>query len=304
MSYYTERHGLRKPIDRTYTVSLEMYSLLFACCEKYYNNIAWRFPSECPDGHGCCGVNYKQLNTTLKFEIPNLYRDNYDYISIPEKSDYGFGKPPRYDQFALLDFIEFFAQNVRDVEIGSFHSYFGHHHLSLLETQGVFNSFRDEINGIFEKTGLLYILTEKKIVERIIENSPLSAEIEAQQQQISEVGTRELMKDAIALFKTPHPSARQDSVEKIWDALEHLKTYYTTLDKKNSAAKIVSDMAHGQVEFIDLFNSEFKALTDIGNNFRIRHHETNKIDISDSNYYDYFFNRCLSLIALAIQYLK
>ena len=69
MSYYTERHGLRKPIDRTYTVSLEMYSLLFACCEKYYNNIAWRFPSECPDGHGCCGVNYKQLNTTLKFEI-------------------------------------------------------------------------------------------------------------------------------------------------------------------------------------------------------------------------------------------
>ena len=112
------------------------------------------------------------------------------------------------------------------------------------------------------------------------------------------------MDDAILAYKTPHPTAQQNAVEKIWDALERLKTYYTALDKKNSAAKIVSDMAHGQAEFIDLFNSEFKALTDIGNNFRIRHHETNKTDITDSKHYDYFFNRCLSLIALAIQYLK
>ena len=62
-------------------------------------------------------------------------------------------------------------------------------------------------------------------------------------------------------------------------------------------------MAGGNVEFEKLFNDEFKALTDIGNNYRIRHHETNKIDIVDERYYDYLFNRCLSLIALAIQYL-
>lgn len=52
------------------------------------------------------------------------------------------------------------------------------------------------------------------------------------------------------------------------------------------------------------FNTEFKILTDIGNKYRIRHHETNKIDIIDIRYYDYLFNRCLSLIALAIQYLE
>jgi hypothetical protein len=100
------------------------------------------------------------------------------------------------------------------------------------------------------------------------------------------------------------PELPRDAVEKIWDALERLKTYYITLDKKHSAAKIVNDMAHGQAEFTDLFNAEFKALTDIGNSFRIRHHETDKIDITDTRHYDYFFNRCLSLIALAIQYLK
>ena len=63
-------------------------------------------------------------------------------------------------------------------------------------------------------------------------------------------------------------------------------------------------MANGNGEFIDLFNDEFKALTNIGNKYRIRHHETDKIDIIDGRYYDYLFNRCLSLIALAIQYLN
>ena len=40
------------------------------------------------------------------------------------------------------------------------------------------------------------------------------------------------------------------------------------------------------------------------NDYRIRHHETDKVEITDVRYYDYFFNRCLSLIALAIQYLQ
>ena len=62
-------------------------------------------------------------------------------------------------------------------------------------------------------------------------------------------------------------------------------------------------MAHGQAEFIDLFNVKFNPLTDIDNCFRIRHHETSKIDITDSKLYEYFFNRCLSLIAQSIQYL-
>ena len=62
-------------------------------------------------------------------------------------------------------------------------------------------------------------------------------------------------------------------------------------------------MAKGDDNFVELFNLEFRALTDIGNKFRIRHHETNKVDIADIRYYDYLFNRCLSLINLEVQYL-
>lgn len=303
MELYTERHGMRTPIERTYSIDLDMYSLLFKCCEKYYDNIAWKFPSECPDGRGCCGMDKQQMNTALKFRIPSLYRDEYGTICVPEKSNYGYGDAPEYDQYALLDLIEFIGGSMKDIEIGDFHPFFGHSHLTCKDTNSIFYQFQEEINNIFKMTGLLYHLNNKKIVERVILNSPLSTQIESELAAIKEKGTRELLSDAIALYKTPNPAARQDSVEKIWDALERLKTYYTSMDKKQSVTKIITDMANNQTEFVDLFNNEFKTLTDLGNKFRIRHHETDKIDITDSRHYDYFFNICLSLIALAIQYL-
>ena len=81
-------------------------------------------------------------------------------------------------------------------------------------------------------------------------------------------------------------------------------TFKDILYRYRQVEKIVQSMSNGQDAYESLFNAEFKALTDIGNHFRIRHHETNRVDITDVRYYDYFFNRCLSLIALAIQYLQ
>lgn len=203
-----------------------------------------------------------------------------------------------------LDFIEFIAQNIKDISEGwNNQRYRNYWYIDCLKTTSVFTDFRNEINEIFKESGLLYSLTSEKIIERVVENSPLTPEIENFATVVSEKGTRDLLKDAIALYKTPNPAARQDSVEKIWDALERLKTYYTALDKKKSAEKVVEYMSGGQAAYQTVFNEEFLALTKIGNNFRIRHHETDKIEITDNRYYDYFFNRCLSLIALAIQYL-
>lgn len=73
------------------------------------------------------------------------------------------------------------------------------------------------------------------------------------------------------------------------------------VDKKQSIAKLINGMANGDRAFVRIFDEEFKALTTIGNDFCIRHHEINKIDINDDRFFDYFFNRCLSLIVLAIE---
>ena len=307
MAYYTERHGMRRPVAKTYDISIEKYALLLHCCEKYYNNLAWKYPEQCPDGHGCCGIDHEQFRMDLRYEIPTLYRDNADCIAVPTVHFNIFSsndEEDEYDQFALLDLIEFFAANVRDVVVGSFHSYFGHHHLTCQNSRNVCAQFRDEINDIFQKTGLLYELNTDLQVERIVENSPLTPAVESAIAAVKEAGARELLQEAILLHRSPYPADIRDAVEKLWDAYERLKTYYTTMNKAKSAEKIVNDMAAGQAPYVTLFDTEFRALTKIGNDYRIRHHETDKVEITDVRYYDYFFNRCLSLIALAIQYLQ
>jgi len=302
VALYTERHGMRMPVEHTSTITVEMYEMLFNCCEKYYVNIAWKFPDECPDGQGCCGLDFQQFSTHMKFDIPTLYRDSNGRIGKPSHGYYSDDED--YDQYALLDLIEFIGQNCRDITVGSFHSYFGHNHIQLLDTDKISRTFCSDINGIFQKTGLLYTLTENMMVERVIEHSTLSIEVETTIKSVKESGLKDLLDEAVLLFKQPNPAMRNDAVEKLWDALERLKTYYTSLDKKASVTKIIKDMGDGQLSFEQLFDVEFSALTKIGNDYRIRHHETNKIDIQDIRHYDYFFNRCLALIAVALQYLQ
>ena len=307
MAYYTERHGMRRSVAKTYDISIEKYALLLHCCEKYYNNLAWKYPAHCPDGQGCCGIDHEQFRLDLQYEIPTLFRDYSDNIAVPTVHHNVFDsddEESEYDQYALLDLIEFFAENLRDVVVGSFHSYFGHYHLTCQNSRNVCVQFRDEINSIFQKTGLLYELNTDLQVERIVENSPLTPAVESAIAAVKEAGARELLQEAILLHRSPNPADIRNAVEKLWDAYERLKTYYTTINKAKSAEKIVNDMAAGQAPYVTLFDTEFRALTKIGNDFRVRHHETDKVEITDIRYYDYFFNRCLSLIALAIQYLQ
>lgn len=299
MSYFTERNHMRAPINKTEIITSSMYSLLIDCCKKYLNNIAWKFPKQCPDGKGICGLNYKKFEDNLKFDIPELYRDYNNCIVSPPDGE-------EFNQYALLDYIELIAQNIKDISSRFFHSYFGHYDISFQEgiSSQTFLDFQKEINAIFQKTGLLYILTDRKEIERVVEYDVLSEKVETITESVGERGTRELLEEAIKLYRNPRPENQHLAVEKIWDALERLKTYYSpALDKRHSADKIVNAMGHGDENFIKLFVLEFKELTDIGNNYRIRHHETTKIDIVDSKHFDYFFNRCLSLIALALQYL-
>lgn len=112
--------------------------------------------------------------------------------------------------------------------------------------------------------------------------------------------------EAINLYKNPKPGIHRLASEKIWDALERLKTIYVTkdIDKKESVKRLISDLSNNNEHYISLFNTEFKALTDIGNEYRIRHHETSKIDIIDDAYYDYFFNRWFALITLVLKYIE
>lgn len=306
MKYYTERNGIRKPIEQTYDIDPSKYYVLLGCCEKYYDNIAWLYPKECDDELGCCGLDKYRLAAEMRYEIPDLYISSYGLIEAPgvANNTYGAGQNvEKYNQYALLDFIEFMYNNVHDINNSGFHKFYNHYHLLTMPSRKVMIEFLNDINSYFSKTGLLYHLNANGEVVRVIPNDVATPDIVNTVLSIKEEDTRSLLQEALILHRSHAQNAARDSVEKLWDAFERMKTYYSA-NKKESANQIIADMAGDSEDYRKLFDEEFTKLTIIGNDYRIRHHETDKINITDVRYYDYFFNRCLSLIALAVQYLK
>ncbi|MEC1424137.1 hypothetical protein [Bacillus subtilis] len=159
------------------------------------------------------------------------------------------------------------------------------------------SDFAADINTIFNLNSISLRLNNGKIESLVtshITNSSLAS--------IDEAGLKELLQEASRYYEKENLNI---AVEKLWDAFERLKTYYSpTLDKKKSVNRITENMSGNNEVFKELFETEFHELTRIGNNFRIRHHETTKLDIEDNRHYDYFYKRCLSLITTAIQYLN
>ncbi|QDJ58276.1 AbiJ-NTD4 domain-containing protein [Weissella sagaensis] len=301
MNLYSERHGKRLPKISTYSINEDAYALLLNLCSRYRKNLTSKFPQE--NYYGFTGERYIDFDEStydkeIHFRIPNLFRNEAGLIASPKITD-------DYDQFALLDLIEFYAQNIRDIdEDWNNGKYKNYRYIITYNTARVFKIFQNEVNDFFTEIGLLYTLTDKKIIERKIKDGAITDSLDKEISMIPEDGLRSLLRDAVDLYRTPNNLARQDSVEKIWDAFERLKTYYTALDKKRSSHKILEAMSHGNTKFYEMFDSEFKNLTNIGNNFGIRHHETSQQDITDPNHYDYLFSRCLSLVVLAIKYLE
>jgi len=154
-----------------------------------------------------------------------------------------------------------------------------------------------EVNAILNLNGISLKLENGKIesmVDSLLINSSLTS--------IDEAGLKELLQEANSYYEKGNMNI---AVEKLWDAFERLKTYYSpTLDKKKSVNKIIDDMSGNKEPFKKMFDKEFYELTTIGNKFRIRHHETTKVDIEERGHYDYFYKRCLSLITTALQYLN
>lgn len=283
----------------TEKIDLDMYALLINVCDKYIPYLAKKFPEYCPDFETViCGVDRNLFHKTLKFEIDGLYYDYNGNVVCPLDNN--------FDQYALLDYIEYIAFNIKDVVELEQHQYFRHSHLMLLNTDNIFNKFKLDINEVFKLTALLFTLEDTKRIERITTADKQIDDNKAIINTLNESGLKGLINEAISFYKHPNPAIYHSAVEKLWDALERVKTYYIPIgmDKKNSVETLIKSMANNQQHYFDLFTKEFITLTEIGNNYRIRHHETNKYDINDENYYEYLFNRCLSLIVLAIKYIK
>lgn len=243
------------------------------------------YPVQCDDGRGISGTDVRSLALAVEGEHPDIAWP-LNAGDLPETP-------------AILDLVEFLHGIVSDPAEGDYHSYFGHHHLSFNRVEGQ-RLFRDQVNRILARNGLAYELEkngrarrllEPVIQERLREGLPTSGD-----QTVDS-----LISQAEERFLDPHPTVARDALEKLWDAFERVKTLLDP-DKKAGAAALVAAGTTSQTS-AEAIVAEMRSLTEIGNSFHIRHHETTKHPVPDE-LVDYLFVRLYALLRLLLSGLE
>jgi hypothetical protein len=111
----------------------------------------------------------------------------------------------------------------------------------------------------------------------------------------------EMLEDAIAKFQDRDPKIRRESLEKIWDAFERLKTIEEPDKDKRSSCSALLARAVPEASLREQIDKEMRSLTEIGNNFMIRHAEIDKTPITQMEVVDYLFQRMFGVIRLLLK---
>lgn len=244
------------------------------------------FPDKCQDGEDVVGTNWHTMNLALQAEIPDLSWP-IDEDSIP-------------DTLTIMDFIEFCHMHVAKPRQGSYHSFFRHYHLGFDRNEGQAD-LEVAINRIFSRNGLAYHLKENGEVERV---APPVLD-EALSLTIFNTGDLDLdvmLETARQKYLSPDPTIRKESLDKLWDAWERIKTIEpgTNTNKKKQIG-ILLDKAASEPTFRNVLEEEAICLTTIGNTFQIRHTETTQISLERDEHVDYLFHRLFSMIQLLLR---
>jgi hypothetical protein len=109
----------------------------------------------------------------------------------------------------------------------------------------------------------------------------------------------DLLEDSRTKFLNHDFKIRRESLEKLWDAWERLKTLDNPANKKLSITSLL-DKVSSERTFRATLETEASALTRIGNDFQIRHTEVGKPLIADGAHVDYLFQRMFAFVWLLL----
>ena len=285
MVYFSERElGGRPRIEDE--INKTTWGGLIATINVRINDdsFGYRYPKECQNGgRQICGCDYTSFSQSLAAEVPG--------ITIP----LDINNQP--STFAILDLLEFCHRAVGKPTQNSYHSYWRHYHLEFDPEEGQ-TDFREDINRIFSINGLAYELNTDGMIVRLAPEGLRDILMSA----IFHTGDSvldSLLEAARTKYINPSITVRQESLEKLWDAWERLKTIESGKDKKESITALLNKVAN-ETTFIEMINNEAKELTRIGNTFKIRHSETTQVPLESSEHVDYLFHRLFALIRLLL----
>ena len=281
MTYFSEREG-DVPVQTQDTPTPDFInatvSLLSGLCERGWLARGW--PRRCPDeGHPIIGTDENAFWNEALSTLNLKNRHPANLVNEPE--------PLR-----ILNLVEFTHRHVAQPINQGFHSHFTHYHLDFNGPQGK-QEFAADVNALFVRFGLAFRLEPNGQVVRLA--PPVLQDIIGVAFFTGDAALDGLLEDAVKRFKDPSPKVRRESLEKLWDAFERLKTIEPP-NQKPKSADVLLDKASGKPEIKAVLEAEFKALSDIGNKFMIRHTETTKIPVDVGVDVDYFFHRMFAAL--------
>jgi hypothetical protein len=290
---FTERHGGAKPriAEELDPVTREALINLVASRidEEWFG---FSFADKCGDGWAYAGTDRERLRRTMSgFDVVWPA----DHLRRP--SPYSDDETAAITDGAVFDLLEFSYEQIAQPDEGSFHSYGSHMHYTYDQEAGRYR-FAEDVNRLFERNGIAFELREGEIVR--LAPTGLQEALAATVFRTGDTHLDEMLEAARTKFLHRDLNIRRESLEKLWDAWERLKTIEEGTNKP-AMVKALLDKGAAEPNFRQLIEAEARALTDIGNNFMIRHTETTKTPISESAHVDYLFHRLFSLIRLLLK---
>jgi hypothetical protein len=296
MTYFSERELGQKPRTEQ-VISQAVWEAIVAEFERLLNGNAFAecYPEQCPDGNGVYTTDRNSLFSQLKAEI------GFDYplaTTCKDDSDW-MSKTIPYtpDTFAILDFIEFVFRIVSKSENDTYHKFPNHYHFRFDKTEGQSN-FVIDVNRLFARNGIAYELETNGKIKRVI-SEQLMVLMKQSQFKSGDTEFDNMLSTAMLKFTGPKPDVRYESLEKLWDAFERLKTFANP-DKKSDSIKTIIEQVSSQPKFQQEVNDECTNLTRLGNQHLIRHSEKAQKKLESLVHIDYLFHRMLAMINLLL----
>ncbi len=245
-------------------------------------SFAMDFPTPCEDaGRGVTATSEEQFWPALRASVPD--------VPWPLRSRDLPNTP------TALDVLEFAARHVATASEGGYHSGLRHAHLEFDRKSGL-ASLRRDANEIFRRSGLAFVMDGTGRVERAA-GPVLRERIDRPLPSTGRPTLDRRLARAIEKFKSPDPIEREEALEKLWDAWDELKTIHAR--KPNGIEALIAEVAE-HPRYRQEVNSDGLATTKIGNDFQIRHTETDRVPLEGSSQVDYFFGRLFNLIWLLL----
>jgi hypothetical protein len=284
---FTDRHGMTEPrVKDELDVELTKGLLTVVNAKIGENLFGGAFSEGCYDppydSIGCDQGKLKDGLAAYKVIWPGDWpSQNDEWPSNPQ----------------LFDLLEFLYEHAGLPKSYYHHPFFGHEHYAYDQEAGR-AKFEEDINRFFERNGLAFELKHGEVTRM----APTGLQ-EALATTVFKTGDNDLdrlLETAREKFLNHSLDVRKEGLEKLWDAWERLKTVEPGKDKKAQANALL-DKATNEPHLRARLEKEAMELTEIGNNFIIRHTETNKTPITGSAHVDYLFHRMFSFIRLLLR---